>query len=531
MILQLFKSSTEPMKKLQKLVSVSLAMALITSVSLNITGIQAARAADPEAAADKNASAVATAGNASSKAEAWRKAAPKLPPPRPFKMPPVVSYKLDNGLEVQCIQDRRFPFITVSIGIKAGSCYEPAGKLGLADMTSDMLTEGTTKRKSREIAEEVDFIGGGMRATSDYDFTLLSGSALAKYSDRLFDLISDSLLHPNFPEDELQLKKTNLLEELTMKRSQPEFLVEERFNRVVFGSHPYGVVAPTPASIKAITRKDLEDYHSRLYLPNESVLVVVGDFDEQKLKDLVTAKFGGSEWKAGTLPTASMPSLPKQHGRHIYLVNRPGSVQTSIRLGNVAISKKDPDFFPMFVCNNILGGASQARLFLNIREQKGYTYGAYSSMAARRQPGFFLAEADVRTDVTQPSIEEFLYELDRIRNVKVTDKELKDAKSYICGSFQLGLETQSGLAQRLLEAKLYELPTDYLENYTSHIMAVTPDDIRRVARKLIDFDNIVIAVVGDAKKIKDELDYFGPVDVYDASGALSTESEKRMTGS
>jgi zinc protease len=524
MKLQRFISSANTIKKL---VSLSLSMTFVATLSSQNFSTQEVHAAEP---AGKIQTTGQTSASAPSTSEAWRKAAPNLPPPRSFKMPPVSSYKLENGLEVQCIQDHRFPFITVSIGIKAGSCYEPSEKLGLADLTADMLTEGTSKRKSREIADEVDFIGGGMKATSDYDFTLLSGSALSKYSDRLFDLIADSLLHPTFPEDELQLKKTNLLQELTMKRSQPDFLVEERFNRVVFGMHPYAIVAPTPASVKAITRKDLEDYHSHLYLPNEAVLVVVGDFDEQKLKDLVKAKFG-SDWKPGTLPTASMPTLPKQHGRHIYLVNRPGSVQTSLRLGNVAISKKDPDFFSMFVCNSILGGASQARLFLNIREQKGYTYGAYSGMSARKQPGFFSAEAEVRTDVTTPSIQEFLYELDRIRNVKVSDKELKDAKSYICGSFQLGLETQSGLAQRLLEAKLYDLPTDYLETYTSHIMAVTPDDIRRVARKLIDFDNIVIAVVGDAKKIKQELDYFGPVDVYDASGALSTESEKRMTGS
>lgn len=464
--------------------------------------------------------------------EAWRKNAPKLPPPREFKMTAATIYKLPNGLTVNLVQDHRFPFVTANIGIKAGSCFESRDKLGLADMTADMLTEGTTSKSSKTIADEIDFIGGGMKASSDYDFSLLSGSALSKYSDRLFDLMADVLLHPSFPEDELKLKKTNLLQELVMKRMEPDFLNEERFSNVVFGNHPYGVVAPTPKTVESLTKKDITDFHSRFFIPNESVLVVVGDFDENKMKEVIKSHFD-STWKEGKLPTLSMPETPKQSGRHIFLVNRPDSVQSSIRLGNIAIKKTDPDYFPTIVANEILGGASQARLFLNIREQKGYTYGAYSAVTARKQPGSFSAEAEVRTEVTGPSLEEFIYELDRIRNVKVSDKELKDAKSYIVGSFQLGLETQSGLAQRLLEQNLYDLPADYLEQYTDKIMAVKPEDVRRVARKMIDINNIVISVVGDAKKIKPELDYFGPVEVYDTSGALSGEysKSKNTTGS
>lgn len=379
-------------------------------------------------------------------------------------------------------------------------------------------------KKSKEIANETDFIGGGLKAVSDFDFTIVSGSALSKYSDRLVDLLSDIVFHPTFPEEELTLAKTNLTQSLAMKRSEPDFLVEERFNKVVFGDHPYGVVAPTPQTIERITRKDLQEFHDSHYLPNEATLVVVGDFDPEHLKTMLESKFGSGIWKSGTMPVAQMPVVPKQTGRRIYLVNRPGSVQSSIKLGNVGISKTDPDYFPMSVANQILGGAAHSRLFLNIREQKGYTYGAYSSISAHRQPGPFSAEAEVRTEVTAPSLEEFLYELNRIRDVKVTDKELQDAKTYIVGSFQLGLETQSGLAQRLLELKLYDLPDNYLETYADKVMAVKPDDIRHVARKLIDNNNIVISVVGDASKIKQDLQYFGPVDVYDTTGKLSSDS-------
>jgi zinc protease len=488
------------------------------------SAITSAPSSTPESAsstASSPASASTIAGG-----ETWRKTVPPLPPPRAFRLPEITRYQLENGLQVQLVQDHRFPFVTAAIGIKAGSCFEPKDKIGLSDMTADLLAEGTKTRKSRDVADQIDFIGGALRASSDYDYTLVSGSALSKYTDRLVDLLSDVLLHPTFPQEELDLKKTNLIEELNMKRSEPEFLVEERFNRVLFGNHPYAVVAPTPEAVKSITRDDVQAFHDVHYVPNESVLVVVGDFAPAEMKELISARFGAA-WKKGSLPTAHMPALPKQHGRQIYLVNRPDSVQSSIRIGNVSISKKDPDYFPITVCNEILGGAAQSRLFLNIREQKGYTYGAYSGVAARQQPGSFMAEADVRTEVTSPSLEEFLYELDRIRNVPVGDKELKDARSHLVGSFQLSLETQAGLAQRLLEASLYDLPSDYLETYANKVMGVTKEDVRRVARNLIDINNLVIAIVGDAKKIKSDLEYFAPVVIYDTSGAVSKEVDKK----
>ena len=436
------------------------------------------------------------------KPEQWRKNPPVVPLPRPFNLPIVNRYKLDNGLSIQLVEDHRFPFVTTALGIKAGSVLESPDKLGVASMTADMLNEGTTTKKSKEIADEVDFIGGGMRAVNDVDFTIVSISGLSKYTNRLINILSDVLLNPTFPERELTLNKTNLIQELAIKRSEPDFLVEERFQKVLFGNHPYSVVAPTPASVEKITRADLQEFHDKHYLPNDSTLIMVGDFDSTKMKELINTQFGSSHWKAGLMPTQSMPALPKQDGRKIYLVDRPGSVQSSIRIGNVGINKTDPDYFPMIVTNHVLGGAAHSRLFLNIRERKGFTYGAYSSLSANRQPGTFSAEADVRTEVTGPSLQEFLYELERIRNVKVSDKELKDTKSYMVGSFQLGLEVQSGLAQRLLELKLYDLPDNYLETYTDKIMAVTPDDIRRVARKLIDEHNLVITVVGDAAENK-----------------------------
>ena len=455
--------------------------------------------------------------------EIWRRKAPILPAPRPFKLPKVTAYQLGNGLSVQLVEDHRVPFVSASLGIKVGSALEPPKLLGLAYLTGDMLNQGTATKTSKEIADEVDFIGGALSEATDYDNSLVSGSALSKYADRLMNILGEVVLKPTFPEDELKLKKTNLIEEIAIKRSEPDFLLDERFAKVTFGNHPYAVVSATKETVERIGRQDLVDFHKSHYLPNYAYLVVVGDFDVNKMKELIASRFG--DWKAGTMPTLDQPAPPTQHGKKIYLVDRPGSVQSSIKLGNISIKKTDPDYFPMVVANQILGGGGNARLFLNIREQKGYTYGAYSSVGARKQPGAFAAEAEVRTDVTGPALQEFLYELARMRNLKVSDKELADAKSFLAGSFQLGLETQSGLTQRLLEEKLYDLPENYLERYIDKLLAVSVDDVRRVARKHIDTDNLVISVVGDASKIKPELEYFAPIDVYDTAGKLSDEAK------
>jgi len=452
--------------------------------------------------------------------ETWRAKPPTLPPPREFAMPAVKTYKLANGLKVQLVEDHRFPYITTYLGMKSGTIADTPEKLGVADMTADMLSEGTKTKKSKEIAEEIDFIGGSLRCVSDYDFTIMSGSSLSNYQDRLFALMKDVLLNPSFPEDELKLQKTNLIQALTIKRSNPDFLLEERFRKVVFGGHPYGVVAPKPDMIEKITQDDLKKFHQANFIPNDSILLVLGDFDGKKIESMVETTFGG--WQPGQRKDSELPAVASHKNRRIYLVDRPGSVQSALLLGNLGIKKKDPDYFATRVMNQILGGSAHSRLFLNIREQKGYTYGAYSNVNARVHPDAFSASANVRTEVTSPSVKEFIFELDRMRDANVTQEELDDAKNYIVGQYQLALETQSGLAQRLLEVGLFDMPDDYLESFSKKIMAVTPADVQRAAQKVIQSKDLVITVVGDAKKVKSGLESFGEIEVYDLNGDLTT---------
>lgn len=472
----------------------------------------------------------ATESAAGASLEDWRKQAPKSPAPSPFKMPTVIKYKLQNGLSVELVEDHRVPFTTVGLGIKAGGANDPKDFQGVASLVASMLSEGTKSKSSKQIAEEIDFIGGAFSANAGADFTVISASALSQYNARLFDVLGDVLLSPSFADDELKLRKTNLIQELKIRRSKPDFLVEEKFADVVFGAHPYSFVAPKPEVVAKINREQLLDFQKRFFVPGQTVMVVIGDFKVDEMKTLIEKVFGA--WRSGEVANAAVAVTPKQSGKKIYLVDRPGSVQSNVKLGNLGLKRNDPDFFAMTVANQVLGGAAVSRLFSNIRESKGYTYGAYSEMSARRDPGSLSAKADVRTEVTAPAVQEFLYELERVRNVKATDKEMESSKNYLVGSFQLGLETQSGLAQRLLEGQLYNLPDDYLESYGQKIMAVNADDVRRVARRYVDLDNLVITVVGDANKIKGDLEYFAPVSVFDTAGALvKTDGKDKKTGS
>jgi|AGTN01.2.fsa_nt_gi Predicted Zn-dependent peptidases len=459
--------------------------------------------------------------------EAWRADKPKVSEPRPFKVPEKSTFELDNGLKVQMVEDHRVPWTTVYIGFKAGTSLDKPDRLGIAEATADQLNEGTDNRTSKQFADDIDLIGGRFGAFSDYDFTIVSASSLSNYKNRLMELVTDAVLHPSYTDEELKIRKDNWLQELVMQRTQPSFLVEERFSKEVFGSHPYSVVSPHPDMVSAITRDDLRKFHKTNYVPNGAIMLVIGDFDPVKMKELITSSFG--KWEKGQTSIASVEDAKGHKGTHVYLIDRPESVQSSIKIGNIGIKKTDPDFFAIRVMNQILGGGANSRLFLNIREQKGYTYGAYSSVTSRVHPGSFSASADVRTEVTGPSVKEFLFELGRIRDKSVSKEELEAAKNYLAGQFQLELETQSGLAQRLLEVSLFNLPSDYLEHYAENIMSVSVEDVQRVANRVIQSNDLVIAVVGDAKKIKQELEPFGPVDVFNTSGEVHSDKNPTKT--
>jgi predicted Zn-dependent peptidase len=449
--------------------------------------------------------------------EEFRKSAPAPLAPRSINLPKPAETTLPNGLKVVIVEDKRLPITSIRLAFRSGSVNDPAEMYGLTAMMASQLNEGTTTRTSLQIAEETERVGGSIGAAPGSDFTTISASALSNYASQIMRLMADVVLNPSFPENELTLAKKNTLQNLQYQRSQPDFLSNEKVSQVLYGQHPYSRVSPTAESVNAMTRDRLAAFHKQMFVPNNAVMVIVGDVDRAAVLKEVETLFG--KWQKGEIANPSFPAPPARTARNIYVVDRPGSAQSNIALANLALPRTSPDYFPALLLNQILGGGASSRLFMNLREEKGYTYGAYSSFDMRKQTGAFEASAEVRTPVTGDSLKEFFAELERIRTTEVPAQELQDAKNYLTGVFPIRLETQEGLTGQVLMMQLYNLPTDYLATYRDKINAVTAADIQRVAKQYIAPDKLAIVIVGDAGAISEQIKpYAQKIEYFDASG-------------
>ena len=448
--------------------------------------------------------------------ESWRKQPPRPVTARPFKLPAAREIKLQNGLTLVMIEDHRTPMVTINLGIPVGSVADPSEGLGLAEAAASLLTEGAGTRTSEQLAREVETLGGRISSFATEDYSKVVVSVVAENAERMMDIMGDVALRPAFPDEEVSLYKDNRVQSLTVQRQDPAFLVSEHFNRIIYGPHPYGVSAPTPESVAAMDRKKIENFYKANYTPAGSVLVIAGDFDSKKMEAKARSILGG--WKAPATGEKKFPSIPERKALRVYLVDRPGSEQADFRIGNLAPTRSDADYFPLIVANTILGGGTSSRLFLNIREEKGYAYDVFSAVNAPLQRGTFYGGSQTRTEVTSSAIKEVLMEFDRMRNEKVSAEDLRNAKNYLNGIFSLVLSTQGGVASQVGSTYLLGLGPAYLETYRARIEAVTAEQVQQAARKYILTDRPAIVVVGDAAKLKKELSALGPVEVLDIEG-------------
>src|SRR5260221_632185 len=444
----------------------------------------------------------------------------QMPPPlapRPLNLPEHIETTLPNGLGLVVVEDKRLPLISFRLAFRSGDANDPEAQPGLSDMMSSLLTEGTTSRTSREIAEEVERFGATLAVGSSSDFTTVAASSLSIYADEILDLIADVALNPSFPQNEVDLARENTKQMLVQQRAQPTFLASERLSKVVFGKHPYSRLSPTPQMLDNMTRDQLVAFREATYIPNNAVFMVVGDVDRQEIITRTERIF--ASWKPGVLPDLDLPPLPQRSARSIYVVDRPGSAQSNIVIANQGITRTSPDYFPMLLMHTILGANASSRLFMNLREEKGDTYGAYSNLHARRLAGTFRATAEVRTPVTGASLHEFFFELERIRDEAVSAEELKNAKAYLSGVFPIRIETQDGLIDQLVSIRMYDLPKNYLETYREQVNAVTAEDIQRVAHTHVTPDAAAIVIVGDAAEISEQVKpYADTIELYDTDG-------------
>ena len=435
------------------------------------------------------------------------------------QLPRAEEATLKNGLRVVLLPSNKVPTFNMQMVVLSGGLADKPDYRGLASFTASLLREGTTKRSSKDIAEQVDALGATLTANSGLSSmtSTVSTSGLVENLDQALDLFADVIRNPTFPQAEVEKYKTRTLAQLQFQRSIPQFLAAEQFNRAIYGtSHPAALIVPPAESIKKLTTKDLTDFHSTYYRPNNAILAIVGDVTIKDIMPKLEKAFG--DWQKGDVPTVTIPAAPEQSNAQIYLIDRPGSVQTVLTLGNLGIERTSPDYFAVLLADRVLGGGPSGRLFMNLREDKGYTYGAYSNFGGSKFRGTWSSSSEVRTDVTEGAMKEFMFELNRLRNETVPAEELDNAKRAIIGSFALSLEQPATLLQNIITQKLYDLPADYWDTYPQRVSAITAQDVQKAAQKYLDLEHLQVVAVGDAAKAREILAKYGKVQLYDAEG-------------
>ena len=456
--------------------------------------------------------------------EEFRKTAPEPLAPVAFNISQPFETELSNGLKILIFEDKRLPLVSYRLAFRSGNANDPKDLNGLTSALTAMLNEGTRELASKQLAEEIERLGASIAANSDDDNTIIAASALSLYGTDILRLMAEMVLFPAFPEDELRLYKQNTVENLKFQRSQPSFLAGEQISRILYGSHPYSIVSPTAAEVEKITREHLRDFHSKMFVPNNAIFIAVGDVEREDIIKEIEDLFAA--WQPGTIEKNEFSNVPERNERTLTIVDRPGSAQSNIVIGNLAIERNNPDYFPVLLMNQILGASASSRLFMNLREEKGYTYGAYSRFHTKRLLGEFEATAEVRTAVTGDSLKEFFYEIDRIRDERVSEDELQDAKNFLTGVFPIRAETQEGLTNLIVSQKLYELPDDYLQTYRDKVNEIRVEDVERAAQTYLQPEKAAIVIVGDAEEILAQAkDYASNLEIFDTEKNMKDSSE------
>lgn len=450
--------------------------------------------------------------------EAFRAQAPAPAAARPYRFPDVTRITLDNGMRVLVAENHNAPLVSIRVLVRSGADHDPADHSGLAAMTADLLDEGAGGRTALQIAEDVGGLGGTLQTGAGWDSSFASIDLLSRNAERGLGIIADVVMRPAFAAAEVDRVRKERLTTLLQQRDQAATIASNRFEQFVYGGTPYGrTILGVEATLRRITRSDVTSFHKRHYLPNNVSLIITGDITPAAAREMAQRAF--ASWKRGADVAAVRVAPQAMESSRIFLVDRPQAVQSEIRIGHVGVARSTPDYFPLLTMNSLLGGVFGSRINLNLRERHGYTYGARSSFAYRREAGPFVVSTPVRNEVTGASVREILSELQRIRSGDVTDDELRDAKNYLMGVFPNTVQTASDLASRLTEMELYGLPENYFDTYRERIAGVTREDIAHVANKYVHPDRVAIVVVGRVSDVQPQLSELQiPVATYDIEG-------------
>ena len=449
---------------------------------------------------------------------------PKAGPDPKLVLPAIEKTKLSNGLNVWVVKQNELPIVSMNMVINAGGALENADKSGVASMTASMLNQGTTTRSALEIANGLQAIGASVGAGSSFDNTTISMQTLTKNLDTALGFFADQVMNPAFPETEFKSAKGRLLNSFRQRKASATAVAGVVYDKVLYGDQVYGrQLSGDEKTVAAMTRDDLVNFYSANYRPNNSTLIVVGDVQAADIKARLEKAF--SAWKSGDVSAASFAEQRMVAKPGIYLVDKPGAAQSSVSIGLVGIERNNPDYYAVQVMNSILGGGGTARLFMNLREDKGYTYGAYSRFTPRRGAGPFSASGEIQTISTKEAVQEFLKEINGIRGSRpVTQAELDVNKQSFIRRFPSAFETVGGISNQLAALVVYGLPDSYFNDYIQKIGAVSLADVNRVANKYLDPSKMAIVIVGDRKVIEPGLKELGqPISILDTDGNVAAK--------
>ncbi|HET7617097.1 MAG TPA: pitrilysin family protein [Vicinamibacterales bacterium] len=474
---------------------------------------------------------LATAGGAAAQVKDW----PSERPPRPLeahpvKFPPYQVRTLSNGLQVIAVPHHEEPAVSLRLIVRAGAAQDPRDRPGVASLAATLLDQGTTSRDAESIATTIDSIGGALGTGAGTDLTYINAVVMKDSLDLALDLVSDVAEHPAFAAEEIERQRQQIISGLKVSYDDPEYLADMVFDRLVYGFHPYGrPQSGTPSSIAAITREDLVAFHRRWFGANNAILAIVGDVEPD-------TAFAGAERAFGSWGrvevAAGTPDDPPPPTRRLVIVDRPGAVQTEIRVGNIAIPRKDPDHMALDLAVKILGGEGANRLHRVLRTERGLTYGASADLNALAETGDIEAETNTRSQTTGETLRLMVDEFWKLVRDRAHPRELADAQAYLTGSFPLTIETPSDIALQILNAVFYGLDLNTLQTYRERVNAVGVEDVQRVAREYLHPDRLTIVLVGDASAFIDQLkaagfDHYERIPVADLD--LSAADLRRRT--
>jgi predicted Zn-dependent peptidase len=433
---------------------------------------------------------------------------------KPLPSPHIARKTLANGLQVWVVPRKGVPRVDMVLAVRgAGYIADDAAHPGFANMMAGLLNEGSAKRDSRAIAELAQGLGGSVAGGASADGITVSANAVASQAGPMMQLLAEVARTPSFPAKEVALAKANALQALRVQETQPRFRADRALNRAVFGEHPYGHTTPTVEAINSVDEALLKTEHARRFRPDQALLVIAGRIKEADAMKLAQQAFG--DWKAeGNAPAAASRTPGAAKPVHV-LLERPGSVQSTIRLGGSGIAATADDQVPLRLASTVLGGGFSSRVNIRLREEKGYTYGASAGARLMREGGSIVGGADVRNEVTGAAVTEYFNEYKRIGSELVSPAEMEMHKRYVAGSYLLSNQMQRAVATTLASNWLVGLPAEYLTQYVPMIEKVTPEQVREVSKKYFAPENQSIVVVGDSKAVGEQLKAFGDFTVTD----------------